>query len=124
MALLRCNNILIVRTDRIGDVVLTTPVFKALRKVYPAARIAVLVKPATVDLVKGNPYIDEVIVDDPLGVNRGIIGALRLARAIRRHHFDTAFIFHTKRRYNVACFLAGVSQRIGYKNNKLSLIHI
>ena len=39
------HNILIVRTDRIGDVVLTTPAIKALRQAYPAARISILVTP-------------------------------------------------------------------------------
>jgi len=119
---LKCDNILIVRTDRIGDVVLTTPVFKALRKAYPAARICVLVSPATADLVRGNPYIDEVLIDDRHGIHRGPIGVLRLAREIRRRNFDTAFIFHTKRRTNGTCFLAGIPRRIGYKNNKFGLL--
>ncbi len=116
--LIKSNRILIIRTDRIGDVVLTTPVFKALRKANPAAHIAVLVTPITADLVCGNPYIDEVIVDDRNGINRGVLGALRLARNIRQHRFDTVFIFHTKRRYNLACFLAGVPVRVGFKNDK------
>ena len=35
--------ILVTRTDRIGDLVLTTPVFKALRDQFPKAWIAALV---------------------------------------------------------------------------------
>ncbi|MBI4309205.1 MAG: glycosyltransferase family 9 protein [Candidatus Omnitrophica bacterium] len=122
MPLLKCRNVLIVRTDRLGDVVLTTPVFKALRKAYPAAGISVLLTPATADLVRGNPYINEVIIDDRHGANKGAFGALRLAREIRRRHFDAAFIFHTKRRYNLACFLAGVPWRVGFKNNKFGVL--
>ena len=122
MPSLKCHNVLIVRTDRIGDVVLTTPVFKALRKAYPASRISVLVTPVTADLVRGNPYINEVMVDDRAGINKGPLGALLLAREIRRRHFDTAFIFHTKRRYNLACFLAGVPCRIGFKNDKFGML--
>ena len=49
------KNILVVRTDRIGDVILTTPCFKALRRAYPQARISVLVAPATRELLVGNP---------------------------------------------------------------------
>ena len=74
------HRILVIRTDRIGDVVLTTPVFKALRKAYPNAFISVLVSPLTQDLVKGNPYVDEVMIDDRKGINHGFLGALRLAR--------------------------------------------
>ena len=73
------HNILIVRTDRIGDVVLTTPAIKALRQSYPGARISILVTPATFDLVNGNPYLDEILMDDRCGRNRGLLGFLRLA---------------------------------------------
>lgn len=117
-----CNNILVVRTDRIGDVVLTTPVLKALRQAYPAAKISMLVAPHALGLIQGNPYIDDILIDDRRKRNAGTLGFLRLARDIRRKNFDTAFIFHTKRRYNLACFLAGVPCRTGYKNNKFGFL--
>lgn len=116
------KNILIVRTDRIGDVVLTTPVIKALRKAYPMARITILVAKSTQSLVEGNPYLNEIMVDDRKGAHQGVFGFLRLARKIRRQSFDVAFIFHTKRRYNLACFLAGIPMRIGYKNEKFGIL--
>jgi len=112
------NNILIVRADRIGDVVLTTPAIKAISQAYPGARISVLVTPASFDLVNGNPYVDEVLVDDRRGRHKDLFGFLRLAREIRLKQFDLAVIFHTKRRYNLACYTAGVPYRLGYKNNK------
>ena len=115
-------NILVVRADRMGDVVLTTPFLKALRKAYPAARISILVASNAVDLVAGNPYIDEVLVDERQGRHRNVIGALKLARDIRRRNFDAAFILFTKRRYNLACFLAGVPARIGYRNEKMGFL--
>ncbi|MBF0490791.1 MAG: glycosyltransferase family 9 protein, partial [Candidatus Omnitrophica bacterium] len=118
----RFHNILIVRTDRIGDVILTTPAIKAIRKAYPMAHISILVTPATKDLVEGSPYLNEVLVDDRLGSHKGVLGILHLARDIRRRNFDAVFIFHTKRRYNLACFLAGIPTRIGYKNNKFGML--
>ncbi len=116
------DNILIVRTDRIGDVILTTPAIKALRKAYPMSRISILVAAPTQDLVRGNPYLDEILLDERTDQHKGLIGFLQLARDIRRRHFDAAFIFHTKRRYNLACFLAGVPVRIGYKNEKYGFL--
>jgi heptosyltransferase II len=77
-----------------------------------------LINPSTLDLVRGNPYIDDILIDDRLGRNRGVWGALRLARKIRQGRFDTVFIMHTKRRYNLACFLAGIPCRVGYKDSK------
>jgi heptosyltransferase II len=116
------KNILIVRTDRIGDVVLTTPAIKAMHRSYPGSRITVLVSPTTYDLVKGNPYVDEILVDDRQGLNKNLFGFLRLAREIRLKKFDLAIIFHTKRRYNLACYTAGIPCRLGYKNNKFGFL--
>lgn len=116
------HNILIVRTDRIGDVVLTTPAIKAIYQSYPGAHITVLVSPATYDLVKGNPYIHEILVDDRSGRQRGLFGFLRLVHDIRIRRFDLAIIFHTKRRTNLACYSAGIPCRLGYKNNKFGFL--
>jgi heptosyltransferase-2 len=116
------KNILIVRTDRIGDVVLTTPAIKAIHRSYPGSRISILVLPATHDLVEGNPYVDEILVDDRQGRHKNPFGFLRLAREIRSKKFDLAVIFHTKRRYNLACYMAGIPCRLGYKNNKFGFL--
>jgi lipopolysaccharide heptosyltransferase II len=116
------QNILVVRTDRIGDVILTTPAIKALRRSYPASRISVLVSSATAELIKGNPYVDEVLVDDRQGHHKGIFGFLRLVREIRVKEFDLAVIYHTKKRYNLACFAAGIPFRLGYKNEKFGFL--
>jgi len=116
------KNILIVRTDRIGDVVLTTPSIKALRQAFPGVRISILVTPATYDLVNGNPYVDEILKDDRLGGHKGLFGFLRLVREIRLKQFDLAIIFHTKRRYNLACYAAGIPCRLGYKNEKFGFL--
>jgi heptosyltransferase II len=116
------KNILIVRTDRIGDVVLTTPAIKAIRRSYPVSHIAVLVTPATYDLVNGNPYVDEILVDERQGRHKNLFGFLRLVREIGYKKFDLAIIFHTKRRYNLACYAAGIPCRLGYKNNKFGFL--
>ncbi len=116
------NNILIVRTDRIGDVVLTTPAIKALREQYPTARISILVASATFDLVNGNPYVDEILVDDRPGAHKGLLGFWRLIRELRSKRFDLAVIFHTKRRTNMAAALASIPYRLGYKNNKFGFL--
>ncbi len=112
------KNILIVRTDRIGDVVLTTPAIAALRNHFPNERISILVSAQTVDLVVGNPNLDDVLVDDRRGRNRGLFGFWQLVMFLRKRKFDIAINFHTKRRTNLLLFLAGIPQRIGYRNEK------
>ena len=116
------RNILIVRTDRMGDVVLTTPAIKALKLGWPEAKLSILVTPATRDLIVGNPYLDEILVDDRGGTHRGPIGFARLVALLRRKKFDLAIIYHTKKRTNLACFLAGIPRRTGYRNNKFGFL--
>src|SRR3990167_2028582 len=116
------KNILIIRTDRIGDVVLTTPAIKALRDAFPQARMTILVSPGTKDLVEGNELLDEVLIDDRHGEHRGLFGYGKIVSLLRRRKFDLVINYHTKKRTNLLCFLAGIPVRTGYKNNKFGFL--
>jgi lipopolysaccharide heptosyltransferase II len=113
------KNILVVRTDRIGDMVLTVPALRALKKAYPASRLTVLSAVNTRSLIDGLLFVDDVMVDD---VSRGWIAYLDLVKELRRRRFDLAIIYHTKRRTNSACFLAGIPCRLGYRNEKFGFL--
>lgn len=52
--------ILIIRRDNIGDLILTTPLFEALRRKFPDAYLATLVNSYNSPAVEGNPYVDEI----------------------------------------------------------------
>jgi ADP-heptose:LPS heptosyltransferase len=54
--------ILIVQIGRIGDTVLTTPMFSAVAKQFPGARIHALVSPRGAPVLRGNPHVKKVIV--------------------------------------------------------------
>ena len=56
------KNILIVRTDRIGDLILTLPLAGLIKKQYPDSKVSFLVREYTKNIVSNHPYIDEVIV--------------------------------------------------------------
>ena len=56
------NRILVIKLRHIGDVLLTAPVFKALKKAFPSARTAALVNAGTEEVLKGNAHIDEIFV--------------------------------------------------------------
>jgi lipopolysaccharide heptosyltransferase II len=113
------KNILVIRTDRIGDMVLTVPALRALKKAYPSSRLTVLSAMNTRSLIEGLPFVDEVMVDD---VSRGWIAYMKLVKELRRRRFDLAIVYHTKRRTNSACFLAGIPCRLGYRNEKLGFL--
>ncbi len=110
----RYRRILIARTDRIGDVVLSTPVIKVLREHFPSSFIAMMVAPATRDIVEGNPYLDQVIVFDKDRAHRGFWSTLAFSRYLSRLSFDVAVVLHPTLRVHLVTFLAGIAERIGY----------
>lgn len=56
------RRILIIRLSAIGDIVMASPLIKALRGRYPDARLSWLAEPAAAGLLRDNPDLDEVII--------------------------------------------------------------
>ena len=106
--------ILVIRLDRLGDVVLSTPVLQALRERFPHAFIAMLVRPPCRGAVDGHPALNEVIGYDKDRAHRSLWATIRFARSLRRHEFDTALILHPSNRSHWIPWLAGIPVRIGY----------
>jgi ADP-heptose:LPS heptosyltransferase len=59
----KTESVLFLRYDRIGDMVITTPVFRELKLAYPNIKISILASKENKDVLQNNPYIDEVIVN-------------------------------------------------------------
>lgn len=108
----RHSRILVVRTDRIGDVVLATPLIRALRQTFPEAFIAAMVRPYTRDVLVMNPHLDEIIEDDGEGADRGRKGFWRKVRRLRKYHFDTALLLLPTERAAWMLFFAGIPYRV------------
>jgi len=106
--------ILVTRADRIGDLVLSTPVFEALRKKFTDARIIGLTFCENRDLVEGNPQLDEIILYDKLGSEKGIVGNCRFAFKLAALKFDMVIHLHATNRMHWITWLAGIPVRIGY----------
>lgn len=112
------KKILIVRTDKIGDVVLSTATISATRKAFPNSYIVVMVAPHSEEIVRLNPYLDEVIIYDKDFTHRRIFSTLRFIKNLKGKRFDLALILHSTKRVNLICFLAGIPERIGYARGK------
>jgi heptosyltransferase-2 len=107
------KKILIMRTDRLGDVILSTPVIANLRKFYPDSYIAFLCRPYTKDVVEGNPYLDEIIIYDKNNKHKSIFSSVKFCLSLRKKKFDTVFILNPNNRSNILAFFAGIAHRIG-----------
>ena len=75
--------ILLVRPRLIGDVILTTPAIRALRRRFPDAELVYLVEALAAPVVTANPHLtDVVVVEHSRGWNR-LRDDMRVARALR-----------------------------------------
>lgn len=95
--------------------VLSTPVFKALREKFPNAYIAAMVLPKTKAIVEGNPYLDEVIVYDKEGSEKTWWETARFALRLGQRKFDVVVNLHATNRVHWVSFLAGIPERMGYQ---------
>jgi len=112
------KKILIVRLDRIGDVLLSTPVIKALRSAYPDSYLSFMVRPYAREVVEGNPGLNSVMVYDKEGGEKGLFGNLKFIWRLRKERFDLALILHPTVRAHLVTALAGIPERIGYDKKK------
>ncbi len=75
--------ILIIQIGRIGDMILTTPMFRALKKHDPSMEIHILISPHGLPIIANNPHISKIIVH-----NKSIIGSFASIVKVRAEHYD------------------------------------
>jgi len=100
--------ILVTRNDKLGDVILATPVIASLSASFPEAEVWFLVRPLYEELFQGHPHLKGVLTD-----RGGRAGFLQLLDQVRRLNFDAALILFSDFRMGLLSFLAGIPLRIG-----------
>jgi len=116
------EKVLVVGVNWLGDSLLTTPVFKALKKKFPDFYLGVMVVERVRGVFENNPYIDEVIIFDEKGQQKSLFAKLKFIKFLKKKKFDTVFLIHRSFTRALICFLAGINLRIGYQRLKNYLI--
>ncbi len=89
------SRILIIRQhDQLGDLLIATPALRAVRRKFPNAFIAVVVREYTAPVVENNPYVDEIIVFYEK-LWRWNIRKLILFWKMLRNDFDCTIVLNT-----------------------------
>lgn len=102
----------------VGDVVLSTPVLRALREHLPETEVIAVVRPGQQPLLAGLPWVDDVIAMS----NTGVRGPFRLAAQIRKKQPDAGLLLPNSFRSAVTLRLADVAIRVGYARDGRSLL--
>ncbi|HXW85006.1 MAG TPA: lipopolysaccharide heptosyltransferase II [Candidatus Binataceae bacterium] len=110
----RPSRILVRDVNWLGDVVMSLPALRAIRRAWPEAHLAVLIKRELASFFDGAGWIDAVI---PYSIGRGMRGVGDRRRAIgeiRARQFDLAIIFPSSFESALWIRVAGVPRRAGF----------
>ena len=78
------KKILVLKYDRIGDMIVATPIFRELKKKYPDISISVLASKGNRDVLKYNPYIDNIYTN----YKNSLLGDFSSLLNLRKERFD------------------------------------
>src|SRR5918912_2478630 len=92
------QDLLAVRLDTLGDVLMTTPALRALKESRPGRRVTLLTSPAGAEAARLVPEVDDVLVYDAPWMKATAPRAdsrpeRAMARRLRRLRFDGAVVF-------------------------------
>lgn len=94
---------LIVRTDRIGDLLLTTPVIYEIKKKITSSFVAVLTNDYAKEILFNNSDVDLIYSINDNNVYKNI----------KTQNFDTAIILYPRFSISLKIFLCGIPERVG-----------
>ncbi len=105
------RKILIIRPDRLGDLILSLPVADTLKKNLPETDVHYLVSPQTAPIAPMIDYVDGWLIDDDIDGKK--LSTSNLALKIRKAGYDCIIELKSSWRTAAAGFFSGVKMRIG-----------
>ncbi|MFI5395133.1 MAG: glycosyltransferase family 9 protein [Candidatus Binatia bacterium] len=114
---------MVARTDRMGDMILTAPLFGAVKQHFPNARLSVLASRANAQIAALLPAIDAIEIDGIEARDSGWYGTVALARRLRRLKIDAILFANAKRRLAASAWLARIPMRVGSGRRWYSVLY-
>jgi heptosyltransferase II len=108
------KRILIKAVNWLGDIVMSLPAMRAVRRAFPDAHLAILIKKELASFFDGANWIDEVI---PYAIASGFGGLndrRKIVGEIRSRHFDLAVLMPNSFESALWVTAAGIPRRAGY----------
>ncbi|MDD5120245.1 MAG: lipopolysaccharide heptosyltransferase II [Candidatus Omnitrophica bacterium] len=119
---LTAKHILIFNVNWLGDVLFSTATIRNIRRNYPDSYIACVIPSRCYPILKGNPYLDEVIIFDEKDRHKGVLAKMNFVNMLKAKQFDTVFLLHRSFSRALICRLAGISERIGHVTKKRAFL--
>ncbi|MFA5405030.1 MAG: glycosyltransferase family 9 protein [Ignavibacteria bacterium] len=114
------QNILIIQTAFAGDVILTLPILEAIKEKFADTKISFLCIPNTASILLNNPFIDEVIIYDKKGSQKGILQFRKFLNIIKSKNFDLIISPHRSLRSTMISYFSKVKDTISFDTSAFS----
>ncbi len=102
--------LLVVRNDKLGDLLVSLPAFSLLKNNLSASRIFALVPEYTAPIIKSADYIDDIIIDP--GRESGFRSSIKLSSMLKRQKFDAVVTLFSTSHTALAVWLAKIHYRL------------
>jgi ADP-heptose:LPS heptosyltransferase len=108
------ERVVIFRIDKIGDLLVSSPIFRAIRQCLPDAHVTLVASPANAFVLRGLPEIDDIVVYDELaGMAARIAGMAGLLRHLRALRPTTTIVLSPRNTAYFLAFASGARRRGG-----------
>lgn len=114
--------LLIFEPNWLGDVIFTTPIFKAIKAQDKDSYLEVILPKRCSDVLRHNPFVDEIIEFDEKTSHRNLIEKVKFINQLRAKKYDKVILLHRSLSRTLLCALAGINQRAGYAYSKRAFI--
>lgn len=123
------QNILVIDFGQLGDVVLSLPALRAIRKKFPRAKITIALGKPGADVIKLSGYADDTLVVDRVALRDGfkplsLFRVFELVKEVRRRKFDFVIDLHSLSETNLLGFLSGAPKRLYSRRHGRSLEYL
>lgn len=110
------SRIAVIQTAFLGDLVLTTPLFRALKQIEPDSYLTVVARPEYREMLRADPGIDECILYDKGNREQGLVSFSRKIRELRVRSIPLAVSPHRSARSAIMLWRARIPRRIGFSS--------
>jgi heptosyltransferase-2 len=115
------TKIAVIQTAFPGDVILSLPLYQALKARDSSSYLAAVVRPESVCLLKNNPFVDEVIPFDKYGNDQGLNGITAMSSKLKG--YDMAILVQRHLRSAMIAAMARIPIRVGFNTSPARLLY-
>ncbi len=115
------QKILLIKLGAAGDVILSVPSMRMLKKRYPKSHLTVMVDKKLGGLIANVPYVDDVVLVQRKKLSN-FLYLLKTAKRLRREQFDFSVDLQNTKWTHLLSWLGGVKLRFGYKRGHLGFL--